>query len=182
MKAWKLRVVWTALSCGLALLFAVYVVLDTFLLTRVEGSAQAENLSMFLPEAADAEIPAETAPAEEAVETEIAEEEVQELLRSGKPAGRICALCTRDLAKYYERKYGRKTFGVIDSVVMMAALYPEIMETVGKAYCTIELSEGETRGHMAVDLSGQTGQEPNAEICTRIDALRYKERMFALLK
>ena len=63
MRAWKLRVVWTALSCGLALLFAVYVLLDTFLLTRVEGSAQTENLSMFLPEAADAEIPAETAPA-----------------------------------------------------------------------------------------------------------------------
>ena len=115
-------------------------------------------------------------------ETEITEEEVQGLLRGGNPAGRFCALCTRDLAKYYEHKYGRKTFGVIDSVVMMASLYPEIMETVGKAYCTIELSEGETRGHMAVDLSGQTGQEPNAEICTRIDALRYKERMFALLK
>ena len=61
MRASKLRVVWTALSCGLALLFAVYVLLDTFLLTRVEGSAQTENLSMFLPETAEAETSAETA-------------------------------------------------------------------------------------------------------------------------
>lgn len=114
-------------------------------------------------------------------ETEITEEEVQGLLGGGNPAGRFCALCTGDLAKYYARKYGRTTFGVIDSVVMMAALYPEIMETVGKAYCTIALSEGETRGHMAVDQSGHAGQEPNAEVCTRINAAEYKSKMFSLL-
>ena len=52
MKTAKIRILWTALSCGLALLFGVYVLLDTFLLARVEGSAQGENLSLFAAETA----------------------------------------------------------------------------------------------------------------------------------
>lgn len=43
----KLRIIWTTVSCLLAVLFAVYVLLDTFLLERTYQTAQAPNLSMF---------------------------------------------------------------------------------------------------------------------------------------
>ena len=43
----RLRIIWTTVSCLLAVLFAVYVLLDTFLLERTYQTAQAPNLSMF---------------------------------------------------------------------------------------------------------------------------------------
>ena len=60
MKTAKIRILWTALSCSLSLLFGVYVLLDTFLLARVEGSIQSENLSVFAAEAATAQTQAES--------------------------------------------------------------------------------------------------------------------------
>ena len=50
MKKKKNRPVWTAVSCLLAVLFAGYVLLDTFLLTRVYRAAEAPNLSLFASE------------------------------------------------------------------------------------------------------------------------------------
>ena len=82
--------------------------------------------------------------------TEITQEDVEALLGSGSEAARFCALCTRALAKYYYQKYGRNTFGVIDSMVMTAALYPEVMEECFPAECRIELADAEHRGHFYV--------------------------------
>ena len=50
MKKHKLRVLWTMASCFLAVLFAGYVLLDTFVLEQVYQSAGAQNLSMFVSE------------------------------------------------------------------------------------------------------------------------------------
>ena len=121
--------------------------------------------------------------------TEITPEDVKTLLDSGSGAARFCALCTRDLAEYYHKKYGRNTFGVIDSMVMTAALFPEVMEECFPAECAIELADPERRGHMYVrrmqDAEGLVRQSPAADgrtkVCTRIDAAKYKEKMMALL-
>ncbi len=76
MKAEKLRILWTAISCGLALLFGIYVLLDTFLLARVEGSVQEENLSLFAVEAAGA--PAQT----DSTVPELTEQQTENLVYS----------------------------------------------------------------------------------------------------
>ena len=143
-------------------------------------------------------------------ETEIMPAEVEGLLQSGSGAARFCALCSRDLAKYYQKKYGRDTFGVIDSMVMTAALYPEIMKECFAAECAVELADPDRRGHMYVkpafpDKCGHLYAEPagqhtqenkdtvqvekpaaNGEqrvlVCTKIDAAAYKRRLFALLQ
>lgn len=47
MKARRIRIVWTTGSCLLAILFAVYVLMDTFLLSRTYQTADEANLSMF---------------------------------------------------------------------------------------------------------------------------------------
>ena len=110
-------------------------------------------------------------------ETEITREEVARLLSSGSQAAVFCARCTKTLREYYLRTYGRESFAVIDSLVMTAALYPEIMEGVFRASCTIELEQGERRGcfRMNFDL------EPNAAICPAVNVEKFKTNLFALL-
>ena len=110
-------------------------------------------------------------------ETEITPSEVTQLLNSGSLAGIFCARCTKTLREYYRKNYGRESFAVIDSLVMTAALYPEIMEGVFRAGCTIELEQGERRGcfRMNFDL------EPNAAICPAVNVEKFKTNLFALL-
>ncbi len=50
MKKRKIRIVWTTVSCLLAVLFSCYVLLDTFLLSRKYQTAAEANLSMFSSE------------------------------------------------------------------------------------------------------------------------------------
>ena len=135
-------------------------------------------------------------------ETEITPEDVERMMNSGSGAARFCALCTRDLAKYYHNKYGKNTYGVIDSMVMTAALFPEVMEECFTAECGIELSDPEQRGRFFVSAGKKdtvSGTEaalrpegaemspwPDAEggricVCTRIDAVKYKKKMMSLL-
>lgn len=47
MRTHKFRILWTAVCCSLAVLFAGYVLLDTFLLTQVYETASEPDLSMF---------------------------------------------------------------------------------------------------------------------------------------
>ena len=110
-------------------------------------------------------------------ETEITPAEVERLMNSGSPAALFCARCTRTLREYYRKTYGRESFAVIDSLVMTAALYPEIMEGVFRSHCTIELAQGEMRGHFRMDPAA----EPNAAVCPAVKVDPFKTNLFALL-
>ena len=142
-------------------------------------------------------------------DTEITPEEVERLLSCGSAAARFCGLCSRDLARFYEEKYGKKTFGVIDSMVMTAALFPETMEEVFEADCAIELCGRETRGDMRAEPCGKAGNGSfsggtggafceaagesvsegaggvvsggRTRLCTRMNAAEYKKKLFSLL-
>lgn len=110
-------------------------------------------------------------------ETELAPAELAALRESGDPAGRFCAACIRSMQAWQKRKYGRESVGVIDSLLMTAALYPEIMEDVFPARCEVERAPGGMRGFFRIDRAGA----PNAEICPRVDAAAYKKHLFRLL-
>lgn len=114
-------------------------------------------------------------------DTEITPEEVDMLLASGSKTAEFCVLCTRRLREYYREVYGRDTYGVIDALVMTAALYPEIMQDALCANCAIELVGVETRGYMRIDRVGRLGREPNAEICPAVDGPLFKKHLFKLL-
>ena len=114
-------------------------------------------------------------------ETEITPEEVERLLSCGDPAAEFCAKCTRQLREYYREKYGQDTYGVIDALVMTAALYPEIMQRPFAANCAIELWGQETRGYFRIDRDPAPGREANALICPAVDVPLFKKRLFALL-
>jgi len=110
-------------------------------------------------------------------ETEITPAEVDRLMSCGSPAARFCARCTKTLREYYRKTYGRETFAVIDSLVMTAALYPEIMEGVFRTHCAIELAQGEMRGHFRMDPAAR----PNAAVCPAVQVGPFKTNLFALL-
>jgi len=114
-------------------------------------------------------------------ETEITPDEVERLLSCGDPAAGFCARCTRQLREYYRKKYDHDAFGVIDALVMTAALYPDIMQGVFKANCAIELSGSETRGYFRIDRRGQLGLAPNAVVCPAVDVPLFKKYLFTLL-
>jgi len=109
--------------------------------------------------------------------TEITPDEVTRLLDSGDRAAVFCARCTRTLREYYRTTYGRDTFAVIDSLVMTAALFPEIMERTFRADCSVELTEGDLRGYFRMDFD----RMPNAVVCPAVNVERFKTHLFALL-
>lgn len=113
--------------------------------------------------------------------TSITPSDVEYLLSKNHPVANFCVRCTKSLEEYEFKKYGDRDFGVIDSVIMMAVIYPEIMRDVYKAYCTIELKGETTYGHFAIDKQGQLHRESNAEICPSVDSKAYKEHLFCLL-
>ena len=113
--------------------------------------------------------------------TEITPDEVERLLASPSPAGRFCALATRQLRAFYDRsRGGSETYGVVDSLAVTAALYPEIMTETVPAKCRVELRDEEKRGFFHFDPTAPAA-ECNALLCTAVDAALFKRRMFALL-
>lgn len=113
--------------------------------------------------------------------TEITPDEVERLLASPSPAGRFCALATRRLREFYsEIRGGSETYGVVDSLAVTAALYPEIMANVVPAKCRVELHDTERRGYFHFDTAAPAA-ECNAVLCTAVDAALFKRRMFRLL-
>lgn len=113
--------------------------------------------------------------------TEITPEDVEQLLSCGDPAAEFCAKCTRQLRKYYHETTGEDAYGVIDALVMTAALYPEIMQAPFTANCAVELQGRETRGYFRIDRRGQLGSPPNATICPAVDVPSFKKHLFTLL-
>lgn len=110
-------------------------------------------------------------------ETEITPSEVTQLLNSGSQAGIFCARCTKTLREYYRKNYGRESFAVIDSLVMTAALFPQIMVGTFRAHCAIELAHGDMRGYFHMDPE----KSPNAAVCPAVNVRAFKTKLFTLL-
>jgi len=106
---------------------------------------------------------------------------VERLLTSPSPAGRFCALATRRLREFYnEIRGGSETYGVVDSLAITSALYPEIMTKLVAAKCRIELHDAEKRGYFHFDTAAPEADH-NAVLCTAVDTALFKQRMYALL-
>ena len=110
-------------------------------------------------------------------DAEITPGETARMLESGDQAAVFCARCTRTLREYYREKHGTTTFAVIDSLVMTAALFPEVMDRTFSAGCSVELAAGEKRGFFRMD----DALRPKTVICPAVKGDLFKKRLFALL-
>lgn len=109
---------------------------------------------------------------------EITPQEATAMEKSESETARFCIRCVRQLRAYHRQTYGKDSFGVIDSAVMTAALYPEIMKEVFEAECGIDVSQSENRGAFAVDRKSAV---KNCKVCGALDMALYKKYMFRLL-
>ena len=113
--------------------------------------------------------------------TEITPKDVSWLLEQHHPVADFCYRCTQSLREYDRKKFGHESFGIIDSVIMMALLYPDIMRDVYDAYCEVELNRGIAYGYFSIDKHHQLHKPSNATICSVVDAEAYKRHLFQLL-
>ena len=97
------------------------------------------------------------------------------------PVSNFCIRCTQSLREYDRKKFGHEGFGVIDSVIMMACLYPELMVEPYPAYCDIEISHTMTYGYFAIDKHHQLHQPDNCTVCSKVESEGYKRHLFHLL-
>ena len=70
---------------------------------------------------------------------------------------------------------------MIDSLVMTAALYPEIMEGEFGANCAVELGGGEPLGYFRIDRQNRLKLAPNATVCPAVNVPLFKKHLFTLL-
>lgn len=104
--------------------------------------------------------------------------ELARLVQSESGAARFCERCIRQMRSYYQKEHGGSGLAVIDSVLMLCALRPELAAESFAAFCHICCSGGEDYGAMRI-LRG--AEKPNAHMVAAIDAAAYKKHLFALL-
>lgn len=135
---------------------------------------------------------------------EITPEEAVQMEQCGHPTAQFCIRCVKVLREYHKKAYGTDSFGVIDSAVMTAALYPEIIRESFEAVCQVDTAQGEKRGNFIAEpvqgeeqgqhtegLSqaeeqGQHTAESNSAaahctVVTQLDMESYKAHLFRLL-
>jgi len=109
-------------------------------------------------------------------------QKICEMLRAkDHPVSNFCIRCTQSLREYDRKKFGHAGFGVIDSVIMMACLYPDLMVEPYSAYCDIEISHTLAYGYFSIDKHHQLHHADNCTVCSKVEAEGYKRHLFHLL-
>lgn len=107
---------------------------------------------------------------------EIMPEEAIMMEQSGHPTAEFCIRCVKVLREYHKKAYGTDSFGVIDSAVMTAALYPEIISEEFPAACGVDVSQSERRGNFIAEKIGIL-ENSEAEIPENLDTLKETDTL-----
>jgi purine nucleosidase len=112
-------------------------------------------------------------------ETFISQDDINRLLASGSDIARFCVRCNEALKTYNADSWGKVGFDLPDPVTMITAIYPEIVVQQFPAYCYVEHKSSDTYGQLVIDHYHLLQRSPNATICQKIDAQRFKELLFS---
>ena len=94
-------------------------------------------------------------------------EDLKRLTGSG-PLGRFAVACNRQLMELNEERFGYPCLDMADPAAMAAALEPDCIAVCNEYYCE-------------VDTYRFSGKAPNAAICSKLHADRFKEYLFRTL-
>ena len=107
-------------------------------------------------------------------EATLSEEEMATIAAYDTPRARL-ALDSNGVALRAARELqGQSGLALADPVAMAVALDPSIATERAPCFVDVATAEEATRGMTVVDRLGVTGRTPNAEVCFRIDASRWK--------
>ncbi len=108
----------------------------------------------------------------------INDRDMQTMIESGNPVADFCVRCNSTLASYNFDRFAIQGFDLPDPVTMAAALYPEIVLDTYRAYTYAEINSPTAYGHLVIDHAGLLHLPPNTTICAKIDAGKFKEKLF----
>lgn len=108
-------------------------------------------------------------------------EEVEKI-RAGSKVGKFAIDCNESLLEMNRERFGGNYLDMADPAAVAAALYPECIKECEKYYCEVDVSNGPSYGNILVDRSNVTGKEPNAYICSKLHADKYKEYIYKTLR
>lgn len=106
-------------------------------------------------------------------------DEIKVLQESGE-AGKFAMECSRQLMELNRKKYGAFSLDLADPVAMAAALHPECIEKCAPYYCQVDISAGPGYGAVMVDKQNILEKKPNACICSKLDAVKFKEYLYRM--
>lgn len=106
--------------------------------------------------------------------------EIQKIRESGT-VGQFAVDCNRHLLEMNRERFGDDYLDMADPSTMAAALYPECIENCEKYYCEVDISAGPSYGAVLVDVNNVTGKTPNAYICSKLHADKYKDYVYRML-
>ena len=109
------------------------------------------------------------------------EEEINQI-RNASELGKYCIDSNCVLMNMNIDRFGYPCLDMADPAAMAAALYPECIDKCDKYYCEVDISNGPSYGAVLVDYYGFSNKEPNAYICSKLKANKYKEYIFKTLK
>ena len=107
-------------------------------------------------------------------------EEIRRIRESGS-IGKFAIDCNKHLLEMNIERFGDEYLDMADPSAMAAALYPECIAQCDKYYCEVDVSQGPSYGAVLVDKNHVTGKEPNAHICSKLYAKKYKDYVYRTL-
>lgn len=105
-----------------------------------------------------------------------------EKIRKGGRLGRFAIECNKNLLEMNRERFGDDYLDMADPSAVAAAMNPECIEKCEKYYCEVDISNGPSYGAVLVDKNNVLGKEPNAYICSKLYADKYKEYIFRTLQ
>jgi len=99
-------------------------------------------------------------------------------LRAIGPLGDFMIDCNKSLIALNQQRFGRDVLDFADPVAMAVALWPEAIAHCEKYHCEVDISNGPGYGALLIDRNNEFGGEPNAYVCTQVNACLYKEKLF----
>lgn len=103
-------------------------------------------------------------------------------IRDSGSLGKFAIDCNKDLMEMNIERFGDRYLDMADPSAVAAALYPECVEICQKYYCEVDASAGPSYGAVIVDVNNCTGKTPNAYICSRLNAEKYKAYIYKTLR
>lgn len=114
-------------------------------------------------------------------ETFITGEDIQRLLATGSPIAEFCVRCNAVLQQYNLERWGKVGIDLPDPTTVAAALYPDMMTEVFEAFVSVEYRSDAGYGQVYIDRNSLLELPPNARVCTKIDARRFKDLLLRLV-
>jgi len=102
-------------------------------------------------------------------------------LRTTGSLGNFMIDCNKSLIEFNVNRFERAILDFADPVAMAVALWPEVITQCDKYHCEVDVSDGPGYGALVIDRNNEFGGEPNAYVCTQVDAELYKEKIFNVI-